>query len=299
MLYTTGDGETKGITAARGGPEDTMKRTLLLAVAALASSCTIGPSGPPTGDLTLFWDFQRAKLDGTTVGYDTNPYPGGASRACPQSGVDTISLTYSDGTLVDPSAGAIPCIYGDATTPGAQGAIFGPMSSGVHDLVLTGYAGQVATYQARFQVTVVEGRTVEYAVTLPGIPDDLDVYARFMDRFGTTEPWTTCAAAKVNTLTYNLVDGAGTSVASGSVTCTDPAGLSFRVAQGTGIDRDTYTIRLVGYRTGVAAPIFDSATTALSPSCSAQSFAHHGSDVGAAAWDVKLYDVTSNPTLCQ
>jgi len=279
--------------------EDIMKRILLLAVTALGSSCTIGPSGPPTGELTLYWDFQRAKLDGTTVGYDTNPSPGGASRACPESGVDTIAVAYSDGTLVDPSAGAIPCIFGDAYNPGVQGATIPGLPSGVHDLVVTGYHGSAATFEGAFQVTVVEGRQVEYAVTLPGIPDDLDVYARFMNQYGTAEPWTTCATAVVDTLTFHLVDGAGTSVASGQVSCVDPAGVSFRVAQSRGIDRDSYTIRMVGYQNGVTPPVFDSATTALVPTCSAQTFAHYGSDIGTAAWDVELYDVTGNPTLCQ
>jgi hypothetical protein len=280
-----------------------MKRILLFAVTALASGCTIGPSGPPIGDLTLYWDFQRAKLDGTTVGYDTNPGPGGASRACPQSGVDTIAIAYSDGTLIDPATGAIPCIFGDAYTPGVQGATIPGLPSGVHDLILTGYHGSVATFEAAFQVTVVEGREVQYSVTLPGIPDDLDVYAHFWDRYGATEAWTSCGTgtggADVQTLTYNLIDGAGTSVASGSTGCVDPAGLSFRVASGQGVDRDTYTIRLQAYRTGTVTPIFDSATTALSPQCTAQSFGHYGSDVGAAAWDEKLYDVTANPTRCQ
>ncbi len=279
-----------------------MKRMLLFAVAALASSCTIGPSGPPAGDLNLYWDFQRAKLDGTTVGYDTNPTPGGSSRACAQSGVDTISIAYSDGTLVDPSTASIPCIFADAVTPGVQGATIPAMAAGVHDLVLTGYQGSVPTYQASVTVTVVEGRQVDYSVTLPGIQDDLDVYARFWDRYGTTEAWTSCGTgtggADVQTLTYNLIDGAGTSVASGNVACVDPAGLSFRVANGKGVDRDVYTIRLQAFRTGTPTPILDTATTALSPQCSAPSFGHWGSDVAAAAWDVKLYDVTVNGTLC-
>ncbi len=281
-----------------------MKRMLLVAVGALASSCTIGPSGPPAGDLNLYWDFQRATLNPSTpsVGYDTNPTPGGASRACPQSGVDTISIAYSDGTLVDPSTASIPCIFADAQTPGVQGATIPAMAAGVHDLVLTGYQGSVPTYQASITVTVVEGRQVDYSVTLPGIQDDLDVYARFWDRYGTTEAWTSCGTgtggADVQTLTYDLIDGAGTSVGSGSVSCVDPAGLSFRVANGKGVDRDVYTIRLQAFRTGTATPIFDSATTALSPQCTAPSFGHWGSDVAAAAWDVKIYDVTLNPTLC-
>jgi len=278
--------------------EDTMKRILLLAVTALASGCNIGSSEPPSGDLTVYWDFQRAKLDGTTVRYDTNPSPGGGSRACPQSGVDTISIAYSDGTLVDPTAGDIPCIFGDAYNPGVQGATVPALPSGVHDIVLTGYHGSVATFEAALQVTVVEGREVQYAVTLPGIPDDLDVYARFMNRLGTAE-LAGCGAAGVDSLSFNLVDGAGTSVASGSTGCVDPARVSFRVAQGQGIDRDTYTIRMTGHQTGVTDPVFDSATTALVPTCSAQTFDHYGSDVGTAAWDVLLYDVSANPTLCQ
>ncbi len=276
-----------------------MKRILLLAVTALASGCTIGTSGPPLGDLTLYWDFQRGKLDGTTVAYDVNPTPGGTSRQCPDSGVDTISIAYSNGTLVDPSAGAIPCIFADPTTSGTQGVYIQGMDAGVHDLVLTGYHGSVATFQATVQVTVVEGRIAEYSVTLPGIPDDLDVYATFWDQFGNTGAGSTCAQAGVDGLTYDLVDGHGTSVTSGSMSCLDPAGVSFRVAQGKGIERDAYTMRFRGYRTGLPAQIFDSATSALLPACSLLPFGHYGSDVGANAWDVKLYDVTKNATLCQ
>lgn len=279
-----------------------MKRKLFLALL-LGTGCTYGSYGPPAGDVTFYWSFDRNKLDGTIVAYDTNPNPGGTgSGPCAQSGVTTISIAYPDGTLVDPTSGNIPCVYYDPgypQYPPVQGATIPALPVGSYTFVLTGYQGNVPVFQGQVAATVVEGTEVRYSVALAGIQDDLDVYALFFNRDGTSQAWTTCAAAGVDSLSFNLVDGANTSVGSGSVSCMDPAGVSFRVAQGKGVDRDTYSIRLQGLRTGVTAPVFDSATTALVPTCSAQTFNHFGSDTGNAAWDVKLYDVTANGTLCQ
>jgi hypothetical protein len=96
----------------------------------------------------------------------------------------------------------------------------------------------------------------------------------------------------VEEFTYALVDWAGTVVASGTVSCTDPAGVSFRAGQA--LDRDLYAVRMQGFVSPTATEAdFDSASTVFA--CAAQEFAHYGVD---DSWDVWLYDVTANPTLC-
>jgi hypothetical protein len=140
-----------------------------------------------------------------------------------------------------------------------------------------------------------------------GVPDDFDIFANFVNAAGTATIGTYCNAPSVaiDSLTYNLVDHFGTSVASGSMDCgtaLQQAGVSFRVANLTGVDLDDYAIRVQGFVTGTATPIFDTATRAsvpFFPNCTAQTFRHFGNDaVGFNPWDTSVFDVSANATLC-
>ena len=236
--------------------------------------------------LTTYWTFERHRIGALNLGYDTNVSPGGAG-ACPQSGVDTVVVTDLSGTPVLTA----PCVY-----LGVQGAT-AYLVPGTYDLLVTGYQGSVQAYQQQIQVNV-PGSSVQ--VSVPGIEDDLDLLAHFWNRLGTSQDWATCSQAGVQSLTYNLFDGARNPVASGSVSCGVPAGASFRVALGTGLDRDSYTLRMQGFPT--VTPVlngetFDSASS-VANSCGAASFVHHGTNIGAAAWNVELFDTTTNGTVC-
>jgi hypothetical protein len=282
-----------------------MKRIALLAAAALASGCVSSEPLPP-------------------------PITG---WACPESLVDYVVVTFPNGTLVDPGMPTIPCVYNNV-----QGATFLSFAGGTYNFVVTGfenvqgfgavetYSSQVtvsvpfpgsdvilywdfvrydytgavaATYDPMPECTYVACQTVHAA----GIPDDLDIYANFVTPNGSATIGTYCTApgVAVDTITYNLVDHAGTSVASGEMACGSalvPAGISF----GTNIDRDVYSLRaqgLVGGPTGTV--VFDTATRAnvpLYPNCTPQTLAHFAADIGNFAWDARLYDVSGNATFC-
>ena len=76
-----------------------MKRFALLA-AAIASGCV--SSNEPT-DVVVYWNFSRNTLLAPfSVLYDGNLNPGGASRACPDSGVEYVRVTDLSGNLLDP-----------------------------------------------------------------------------------------------------------------------------------------------------------------------------------------------------
>jgi hypothetical protein len=170
---------------------------------------------------------------------------------------------------------------------------------GARTWTVTGYRNDgVALFAGTTAFNVDRDTRVEAVV--PGIADDLDVNVSFNGPRGGLVAQT-CAAANVGFLVYNLVDGAQTVVATGDVPCPNPPGLTFRTASGTGVDRDTYTLRLQGFRDQAATtPVYDDQTTLLVPACQATTLDHVAADVGQRAWNVPLYDV-SNPTqpLCR
>jgi hypothetical protein len=163
-------------------------------------------------------------------------------------------------------------------------------------VTLTGYRGPAALYQTSFDVTIPQGAVVPLPADVFGIPDELDIYAWFLDPDGFDVGWSTCAVADVSTLSWALVDWAGTVVDSAEFPCTDPAGVSYRGA--AALDRDQYAIRMQAF--GPADTLeFDSATTRVSPACSGQLFDHYGPSIGTTAWDVLLFDVAGNTTFCE
>jgi len=255
-------------------------------------ACASGGCAPA---LTLYWSFERHVLGSTNIGYDTNVTPGTGSGTCFHSRVDSVSVTDLAGNPFDGVTVSYPCVGS-----GVQGVTFLNVTPGTYDLVLTGFQGSVPTNEQPVTVSVGVGTGNTFSVSIPGIQDDLDLLAHFWNQFGTSEDWATCSAAGVQSLTYNLLDGANNQIATGSVSCGVPAGASFRVALGTGIDRDSYTLRMQGFPT--VTPVlngetFDSASS-VANSCGAASFVHHGTNIGAAAWNVKLFDTTLNGTVC-
>lgn len=259
-----------------------MKRiALLLAAATLGTGCIVVDDDDhtpgPTGTLDMTWFFIRTKHDASTVSY-----------TCADAGVNTVVVSYGAG--------------GSRTFACDNGAYDGVVDTlapaGSQTVTLTAYRGAAALYQSFFNVVVPENATVLLDADVWGIPDDLDVYARFLDRHGVAE-WTTCAAAGVTTISWSLVDWAGTVVDSNSHACTNPAGVSYRGA--AAIDRDQYVIRMQGFP-ATGPEDFDSASTQLSAmnpvACDGQAFDHYGTSVDAFAWDVWLFLVEDNATLC-
>jgi len=254
------------------------------------------PSAVGTYDLTLFWSFERHVRGQQPVLYDGNPLPGGTdSGPCSQSGVDTVAVYNADGTPLYPSGSDVDCVYG-----GIQGATYPGFSPGTYDLIVTGYRNGVALYENAIRVDVTTSGADAYDVSVPGIPDDLDIYAAFVDSTGAVY-WTTCRAAGVSTLEFNLIDGAKTTVDAGSIACEDPPPtdqsrpprLSYRSAVGDGLDRDDYTIWMRGLDPS-GAVLFDSTP----PNCADPGFQHLGSDTSPAeGWLVGLYVLPE--TVCQ
>lgn len=260
-------------------------------------SPTAAPSTPPTTAtssggtywLTLYWSFARhVRGQADLVGYDLSTAPGGGSGACAQSGVDTVVVYDASGA---PLSSGLNCVY-----EGVQGVSFDGFAPGTYDLTVTGYRNGVALYETPISVNVTTSGGDAWEVSVPGIPDDLDVYSTFLNANG-VEVWPTCADAYagtgVETLSYTLVDRAGTTIDAAAVDCSDPAGVSYRVANGDGLDRDNYAIRMQGLdHQGVV--VFDSTP----PGCADQEFDHLGSDTSDAhGWLVGLYLLPE--TVCQ
>jgi hypothetical protein len=260
-----------------------MKRlAVVLAAAALGTGChsSATPRAPvtPVGTVDFAWSFVRVKADNSTA----RPY------GCALAGIDNVVVSFSTGDVQVPCADQV-----------GDGAGITNVVAGTQSVVVTGRRGAVALYTAQTNVTVLANDVTPVNIQVFGIPDDLDIFAHFMNRFGTLEAWPTCGGpggAGVSTLSYSIVDFANTVVASGTVSCTDPAGLSFRGS--AALDRDNYIIRMQGFPPSSQTETFDSATTALNPACDGQAFDHFGPSTGNAAWDVLLYDTTPNTTIC-
>jgi len=250
-----------------------MKRiAFAIAAALLGTGCIVTTSDEPVGTLDVAWWFVRTKHDTTTLSY-----------TCAMAGIDRVAVSSTRGW-----SDSAPCDAGPV-----DGALFTAFT-GSQTLTFTGYRGGAALYESVFNVTVVEGATTILDADLWGIPDDLDIYARFVDSDGFDVGWSTCALAGVATLSWSLVDWAGTVVDSHSAACTNPAGVSYSGA--SALDRDQYAIRVQGFPSGSIVETFDSATTRVAPACDGQAFNHYGPGVGT--WDVWLYDVSTNLTLC-
>ena len=266
-----------------------MKR-LALAVSTmlLGSGCIVSSNNPapavPTGAVDASWIFVRTKANTSTVSY-----------SCGLAGIDTVGLDFSSGWSTQ-----VACSNG-----GFDGATIGGVPAGAAQTVtVTGYRSGHALYASQFTgVDVPVGGATPLSASVYGLYDDLNVNALFRSYSGAyVSSWTTCAGSGVAKLTYSIQDYAGTYVAVGTVNCTDPYAPGVSFTGNAGLDRDTYTIRMQGFPSGSSVETFDSATTYFGSTsanyCSGQPFNHYGPNIGTGAWNVTLYDITGNSTLC-
>ncbi len=259
-----------------------MKRFAFAAAAALlgtgciSSSSPPPPPPPPSGAVDIGWSFIRYKADGTTVTY-----------GCDQAGIDNVIVSFQ----VD---GDVHVACKDAA---GDGTLIQGISPGTQAFTVTGRRGGVSLYSSSaVTISVADGQTTSAgSVQVHGIPGDLAVYANFRGRYGADMGWSTCFGANVASLDYVIADWANTVVASGTVSCTDPAGILF--ANPNGLDRDNYVIRMRGFASGYSTESFDSASTVVTPACSGQAFDHYG-QAATDVWDVLLFDTTLNGTVC-
>jgi hypothetical protein len=249
----------------------------LVTVGLIGTGCD-GSSDAPRGSLDLTWSFIRTTFDTSTFRY-----------GCDAAGVDSVVVTFGRGGSV-----TLPCWSG-----AVEGGLVQRAPAGAQVVTLTGYRGSAALYESSFDVAIPERGTVLLAADVFGIPDDLDIYAWFLDANGIDQNWNgfldTCDVVQVATLSWSLVDWAGTVVDSAEFPCTEPPGVSYRGA--SALDRDQYVIRMQG-RGPTGTLEFDSATTRVSPTCSGQPFDHIGPSIDNFAWDVLLFDVATNATVC-
>ncbi len=257
-----------------------MKRLALLAAAALlGTACGTSSPPPPPVDTTVdfAWQFIRFVNDtGSSLAY-----------SCAQAQVDNVVVSFDVG-------GDVVVACADNAGDGAR--ITG-IQPGVRSVFVTGRRGTAELFRSStFTVDVQVGQIATTPLlNVGGIVDNLSVYANFRDQYGNpVVNWTSCAAVGVDTLSYKIIDVANNVIASNNnLPCTDPAGVSYTGANG--IDRDNYAIRMQGWRSGTATPIFDSASKLAPPypnDCNGQAFDHVAPD----AWDVLLFDVTHNGT---
>ncbi len=266
-----------------------MKRSALALAAALlgtgciSSNTTTYVPPPETGAVDLGWSFIRYNAAGSPI----------ATYGCTEAVPGLGTVTVVDSVVVSFQRD------GDVTVSCADnagdGAMITGISAGTQSVTITGRRGGHALFQSQpLTITVaVNQTTAAGTVHVLGIPGDLAIYAHFLDQFGNSAGWTTCQLANVATLDYVIADGVNTTVESGTINCADPAGVSF--LNPNGLDRDQYVIRMRGFASGASVESFDSATTAVAPTCSGQAFNHYGA---SDAWDVDLFDVTHNLTVC-
>lgn len=255
-----------------------MKRIALLAAAALASGCVSSEPLPPVyayGDAIVYWNFSRhTAIAPFSVVYDGNLNPGGASRACSESGVEYVTVTDLAGNLIDPYTPTIPCVFA-----GVQGATFLTFPAGMsYTFVVHGYrtvnASPVEVHRGEGTVYVYADQYNPVTVTAAGIQRDLDVFLY--------EGASLFACLGGDTLGYTLVDGRpGTPTILDQVSglaCGNP--IAFRVVSSTGVDLDNLDIR-VQVTNGV---------TVVLDSCVSQPFDHFANDTATFGWPVALYN---------
>jgi hypothetical protein len=221
-----------------------MKRIVAVAAAALvAAGC--GPASAPLTSVTVYWEFDRNTfIDGVEgfVTYDANVNwpPGTGNRACPQAGVDFVTVTDLNG---NPLTASVSCV-----NQSVQGVVVNGFQ-GNNTYVVTGWRTGRALPLYQGQVTVTVGTGVMNCGTFEcgtvyaaGIPDVLTVDAILADRLA-PQGYATCGLAGIQRFDAWLVDGFGTTVwraagASG-VRCglTSVPGVSFG-----NVDRDQLTL---------------------------------------------------------
>jgi hypothetical protein len=266
-----------------------VRRALVALLLVSLAGCDYDDDPPATRSVVLYWDFLRhTQTAAGNLVYDANVNVGGGDAACVESGVEVVQITDPTGQIVNPEFPDVPCVF-----QGVQGVQIDFVPLGRQVWTLTGYRGSVPTFATTVTLDIVGNLANVFDTRLEGIQDDLDLSARFLDATGTAE-FPSCAAAGVQTLDFVLVDGIGTVVAAGQVPCGTPPVVPFRVASGTAVDRDTYSVRMKGFRPPDPLQTFDSETTALAPQCIPVTFDHHGPQAGPSGVGVVLYDITAS-----
>ena len=183
---------------------------------ALASGCN--PAPPPLTEVDIYWEFDRYTLiDGVegSVRYDhdVNWPPGTGDGACPQSGVDYVTITDDQG---NPVTGNVPCI-----NQSVQGAALGGFP-GPNTYWVTGWRRGVALplYTGSVTVNVVDANPVMGTVVAAGIPSDLTVDMVLPPYDPVT---TTCGIANVDSFDGWVEDGFGTLIWKNTILCDNPA----------------------------------------------------------------------------
>lgn len=255
--------------------------TAALATALAGTGCIV-TSSEPTGSVDLFWQFVRTKWDGTSLVYDQESLtPPGANGTCPQSGVDTVTVTWPGGSVT-----------ADCRRSGSQGVALDGVPAGLVPFTVTGYQGPHAVFRSTQTIDVPAGppsAAVSRLVEVAALYDSMDVYFVFTDALGII-PNATCASEGVDYFLFDIYDGAGTKVVSTSMF----AGGKHACVEGfpgpgvalDGIDFDAYTIRAQAFENGFATPVFDSCDTVRNTSAN---FGHYATDTGATfGWKVNV-----------
>lgn len=245
-----------------------MKRSLFVAIAGLAASGCYSSSNTSYvayGALNVYWDFQR-----NVVPPQTAP----AMYSCAQGAVDYVVVTDGAGFLLDPATPTIAC--GDPN----RGATISGLPSGGLTVRVRGYRGTpgsgILVFDGEQPASIPVNATGTVMVVATGVQANLDLFAYLYSTL-TSPPslYSSCAAATVDTVTYTLVDGAGTTVDSANnIICAGTLPLLF--FSGT-VDLDNYVVRAAAYQG--ATHFFDS--------CSVP-FDHFGTQTGGSGVAVAL-----------
>ncbi len=198
------------------------QQTLQASSSGLAPAVFAATAAPTPVDVAVYWEFARNTwIDGVagTVPYDSNVNwpPGTGDRACPQAGVDFVTVTDVDGNVL---ANDVPCVNSSV-----QGVLLTSIP-GAATYVVTGWRTgiDVPLYGGQATVSVAEGTPTFTTVVAHGIPSALTVSATLG---GVNYP--TCGNAGVDRLDGWIVDGLGTLVWRDWVACgpQDVPGISF------------------------------------------------------------------------
>jgi len=189
-----------------------------------------------TSDVAVYWEFDRNTfVDGIqgTIRYDANVNwpPGTGSRACPQSGVDFVTVSDLSGNLL---TGSVPCV-----NQSVQGAVV-TARPGANTYVITGWrtGHALPLYRGLVTISVVNGVTSFGTAIAVGIPDVLAVDAILADA-NAPLGYATCGLAGIQRFDAWIEDGFGTLVWRNPVPCglSDVPGVSFG-----SVDRDNLVL---------------------------------------------------------
>lgn len=183
-----------------------MHRIAAFAAAVLvAVGC--GPAPAPLTDVTVYWEFERNTfVDGVDgfLPYDTlvNWPPGTTRTSCPESGVDFVTVTDLNGTLLVPSVLCINQLV--------QGVVLAGFP-GNNTYVVTGWRNNVELplYRGQVTVNVGSGSPPYFGTAIAvGIPNLLTVDAVLVDA-AAPQGYPTCGAAGIQRFDAWLEDGFG------------------------------------------------------------------------------------------